>query len=130
MSKLLKHTEDFLQQANIKDRKSKGQYFTNKTLKDKSLKNISFEDDMDILENSCGTGEFIYSILEINENVNIDAFDIDASLVAIIKDKYPNVNVVCADWLLSGNYKKYDKIIGNPPYFEISKASSCGKNII
>tara|TARA_Y100000592_G_scaffold100517_1_gene180935 strand:- start:6439 stop:7731 length:1293 start_codon:yes stop_codon:yes gene_type:complete len=122
MSKLLKHTEDFLQQANIKDRKSKGQYFTNKTLKDKSLKNISFEDDMDILENSCGTGEFIYSILEINENVNIDAFDIDASLVAIIKDKYPNVNVVCADWLLSGNYKKYDKIIGNPPYFEISKA--------
>jgi len=121
MSKLLKQTKDFMEKADMSERKLKGQYFTTKDLKDKSLKNITIEDGEDILENSCGTGEFIHSVLDINSNVNLDAFDIDANMVNIVSTHYPSVNVQCSDWLLSTSSKKYDKIIGNPPYFEISK---------
>lgn len=123
---LLEHTKQFMEQANIEDRKSKGQYFTNDHLKNKSLKNVTIRDGDQILENSCGTGEFIYSILKLNSNVNIDAFDIDQKLSGLVKDSYPSVNVKCEDWLLSSSAKKYNKIIGNPPYFEISK-SDCKK---
>ena len=121
MKKLLQHTKDFMEKADIKDRKRKGQYFTNKNIKDKSLKNVALKDDDEILENSCGTGEFLHSILERNENVTIDAFDIDNDLVSIVKKNFPLVNIKCANWLLDKSTKKYDKIIGNPPYFEISK---------
>jgi len=121
MSELLKQTKAFMDEADISDRKSKGQYFTTKDLKDKSLKNITIEDEEDILENSCGTGEFIHSILEMNSNVNIDAFDIDINMIDIVSSHHPSVNAQCRDWLLDTSDKKYDKIIGNPPYFEISK---------
>ena len=126
MSKLLKHTKKFMKEANAKDRNKKGQYFTPEHLKEKSLKNITIKDGDEILENSCGTGEFIHSILQLNTNVYIDAFDIDEKLYNLIKNTYPSVNVKCEDWLMNNSTKKYDKIIGNPPYFEISK-SNCKK---
>lgn len=118
---LLKHTKKFMEEANIEDRKSKGQYFTTQDIKNKSLKNLTIEDGEDILENSSGTGEFIDSILKLNPNVNIDAFDIDENLSDLVKKSYPSINMKCEDWLLNPSDKKYDKIIGNPPYFEISK---------
>lgn len=123
---LLKHTKKFMEEANIEDRKTKGQYFTKDHLKNKSLKNVTIRDGDEILENSCGTGEFIDSILKLNPKVNVDAFDIDEKLSDLIKRVYPSVDVKCEDWLLNTSKKKYDKIIGNPPYFEISK-NDCKK---
>ena len=90
MSKLLKHTKKFMKEANAKDRNKKGQYFTPEHLKEKSLKNITIKDGDEILENSCGTGEFIHSLLQLNTNVCIDAFDIDEKLYNLIKNTYPN----------------------------------------
>jgi adenine-specific DNA-methyltransferase len=119
---LLEHTKEFLENSSLDDRKKKGQYFTKKSLKDASLKNIIISDGMYILENSCGTGEFIHSILEKNPNVDVDAYDIDEALIDLVKENYVTVNAYCSDWLLDTSDKKYDKIIGNPPYFEISKA--------
>ena len=106
MSRLLEHTKSFMEEANIEDRKSKGQYFTKDHLKNKSLKNVTIRDSDEILENSCGTGEFIDSILKMNSNVNIDAFDIDEKLSNLIKEFYPSVNMKCQDWLLSSSTKK------------------------
>tara|TARA_R110000851_G_scaffold295507_1_gene450371 strand:- start:247 stop:1524 length:1278 start_codon:yes stop_codon:yes gene_type:complete len=119
---LLKQTEEYLNTTKLKDRKSKGQYFTPKQIKDKSLDGIQIENDMLILENSCGTGEFIHSILKLNPNVHIDAYDIDQPLIDLVESTFPCVRASCEDWLLSSDNTKYDKIIGNPPYYEMSKA--------
>ena len=73
------------------------------------------------MENSCGTGEFIHSILERNPNVSIDAYDIDQTLVDIVQENYPTVSTKCEDWLKINDGVEYDKIIGNPPYFELNK---------
>lgn len=121
MSDLTKQSEEFYEQTDIKQRKEKGQYFTNNKIKKQCLKHVDLFDEMDILENSCGTGEFIDSILKLNHNVNIDAYDIDEVLVDIVSNTYPSVNSYCEDWLLNESYKKYDLIIGNPPYFELNK---------
>jgi methylase of polypeptide subunit release factors len=121
MSGLTKESEDFYNQTDIKERKKKGQYFTNDKIKKECLKHVDLFDGMKILENSCGTGEFINSILMLNPNVSIDAYDIDQDLVDIVRKAYPLVNSYCEDWLLNKSNKKYDLIIGNPPYFELNK---------
>ena len=118
---LLEQTKQFLDNANLKDRKKKGQYFTPKQIKDESLKDVVFNDGDRVLENSCGTGEFIHSVLERNPNVSIDAYDIDSVLVDIVEKNYPTVSVKCQDWLKIEDGVKYDKIVGNPPYFELNK---------
>lgn len=124
---LLEQTKQFLNNANLKDRKKKGQYFTPKQIKDESLKDVVFNDGDRVLENSCGTGEFIYSVLERNPNVSIDAYDIDQTLVDIIEENYPTVSVKCQDWLKIEDGVKYDKVVGNPPYFELNKKEAIAR---
>lgn len=127
MSQLTKLSTKFYENTSLKDRKKKGQYFTPKQIKDESLKDIVFSDGDRILENSCGTGEFIHSILERNPNVSIDAYDIDQALVDIVQQNYPTVSAKCEDWLKIGDEDKYDKIIGNPPYFELNKKEATSR---
>ena len=127
MSQLTKLSKQFYENTSLKDRKKKGQYFTPKQIKDESLKDIVFNDGDKILENSCGTGEFIHSILERNPNVSIDAYDIDKALVDIVQQNYPTVSTKCEDWLKIDDGVKYDKIIGNPPYFELNKEQATSR---
>ena len=122
-SKILKISQQYYDDTNLEHRKKHGQYFTPVDIKSEALSLIEFSDGDSILENSCGTGEFIHSILEINENVNIDAFDIDEQLVNIVSENF-NVNAQCQDFLLLSETKMYDKVIGNPPYFQMKKADA------
>lgn len=119
-SKILKISQQYYDNTNLEYRKKHGQYFTPIDIKSEALSLIEISDGDSILENSCGTGEFIHSILEINENVNIDAFDIDQRLIDIVSENF-NVNAQCQDFLLLDETKMYDKIIGNPPYFQMKK---------
>ena len=118
---LLKQTEKFLNNSELNDRKKKGQYFTPKIIKDAALDQIDIFDGAKILENSCGTGEFIYSILERNKNVDIDAYDIDPTMVAICQNQFPSVNSQVYNFLELDHKPIYDYVIGNPPYFEYLK---------
>jgi adenine-specific DNA-methyltransferase len=122
-SKILKISQQYYDDTNLEHRKKHGQYFTPVDIKSEALSLIEISDGDSILENSCGTGEFIHSILEINENVNIDAFDIDQKLVDIVSENF-DVNAQCQDFLLLSKTKMYDKAIGNPPYFQMKKADA------
>jgi len=69
-----------------------------------------------VLEPSVGDGRFIESIMEYQ--CDIDAVEIDFIKINEIKNKYYNVNLICTDFIkfaLDSN-KKYNLIIGNPPY--------------
>ena len=109
---LLKQTEKFLDNSKLDDRKKKGQYFTPKVIKDAALDQIDIFDGAKILENSCGTGEFIYSILERNKNVDIDAYDIDPTMVAICQNAFPSINAQVFDFLEMDHKPMYDYVIG------------------
>jgi adenine-specific DNA-methyltransferase len=95
-----------------------GQYFTTDcSLLDNLL------DDYDkvpksILEPSSGEGNLL-SLLD-NKSI-IDAIDIDNRVLEKSMENYPDVKHINTDFLTYESDKKYDLIIGNPPFFEIKK---------
>ena len=118
-SNLLKISEKYYNEVDISHRKKHGQYFTPSDIKDEALSLIDFKDGDLVLENSCGTGEFIDSALNINPNINIKAYDIDPNLVDLVNSNF-DVDCICGDFLLLENKQMFDKIIGNPPYFQMN----------
>lgn len=92
-----------------------GQFFTpNDMTKDIVEKINNFKPIKgDILEPSYGNGSFIFPLLKYN--VNIDAFEIDEKIFKPIQ----NVNTQLLDFIKTDFNKKYDYIIGNPPYIEL-----------
>ena len=115
---LLKQTEEFLESSDLDERKKKGQYFTPHSIKEAALSQIDLFDGARVLENSCGTGEFIHSIIQKNPNVCIDAYDIDPKMVSMCKSSFPGINAQTRNFLEMDHKPEYDYVIGNPPYFE------------
>lgn len=91
-----------------------GQYFT----KDKSLQKKVLEFILNnpklILEPSIGRGDLVNYVIKKNKKIKFDMYEIDESidvLERVKKDK-----VVYGDFLEKKIDKKYQTIIGNPPY--------------
>lgn len=87
---------------------------------------------LDILEPSVGVGNFLPTLIQKYADVpvvNIDVVDIDKNSIAILQalvDKINmpqniHINYIVADSLLYNFSKKYDIVIGNPPYMKITK---------
>jgi tRNA1(Val) A37 N6-methylase TrmN6 len=113
-----------------------GQFFTiNKILLEKLIdKNIK---PKRILEPSFGTGRIIVECLKFYSGAIIDAVEIDNVLYNKTKKEFKsitNVNLINKNFLEFKTSKKYDLIIGNPPYFETTdynkeeyKEITCGR---
>jgi len=126
MANLLKISAEYYNQTTLEHRKKHGQYFTSSDIKDEALSLISFNDDDLVLENSCGTGEFIDSALKLNPKINMVAYDIDQNLINLVNSNF-NVTSECKDYLLLDHNAQFDKIIGNPPYFQMTIAEATKK---
>src|SRR3990167_10525633 len=124
MQELSEETISYIKNTDLLKRKKYGQYFTHKTIRDFLINNLPKIKNANILEPSCGTGEFIQTILDNFENPNIDAVEIDKKLYDICHNKYKNISITNGDTLTTSFSKKYDFIIGNPPYFEIALSES------
>lgn len=96
----------------------------------KSLPEIN-KDEITILEPSVGTGNFIPFIIKKYESckkINIDVCDINEESIETFKlllKKYKlnnniEINFINEDYLLKKFEKKYDLIIGNPPFINLS----------
>ena len=68
MKQLLDISQQYYDETDLEYRKKHGQYFTPENLKSKALDLINIEDGSRVLENSCGSGEFIKSIFEKNRS--------------------------------------------------------------
>ncbi|MBQ9821472.1 MAG: DNA cytosine methyltransferase [Muribaculaceae bacterium] len=90
-----------------------------------------FGSSIDILEPSIGVGNFLPTIIAKYRDVpkvSIDVVDIDADSIELLKLlvsklNVPNnveINYIVDDFLLHDFNKKYDIIVGNPPYKKIT----------
>jgi len=111
--------------------KKYGQFFTLSQeilckLLNHSVKNGTENNYIDILEPSVGTGNLILECMKHFKYFSLDAIEIDTKIYDKTKILFEtqnnkNINIVNNDFLKYDFEKKYDFIIGNPPYFEISK---------
>ncbi|TXJ52438.1 HsdM family class I SAM-dependent methyltransferase [Brachyspira aalborgi] len=115
-----KESINYLKNTDIKKRKKLGQYFTPKSIRELLLSKLPKKDNADILDPACGSGEFLLSCKKYFKNPILYGFDIDKKLINISSKLVKNAIIKNFDFLnIDINKKKYDYIIGNPPYFEL-----------
>lgn len=120
-------------------RENNAAYYTNKFIINEIFKHLpEFEkDEINILEPSVGVGNFLPFIFikyERVKKVNIDVVDIDEKNLQILrlllqKQTMPDnvsLNYINADTLLYKFDKRYDLVIGNPPFSKL-KAKEADK---
>lgn len=120
-------------------RENNAAYYTNKFIVNEIYKQLpDFEkDEINVLEPSVGVGNFLPFIFRKYEGikkVNIDVVDIDKKNLQILqlllqKQRIPSnvkMNFIHADTLLYDFKKRYDLVIGNPPFSKL-KAKEAAK---
>jgi len=113
-------TIKYLEETEINYRKSLGQYFTPKSIKEALLDKLPHNiKNPKILDPACGTGEFLLTAKKYFKNAELYGWDIDKKLVEISKKIVPEANLKNTDALFNYNDDKFDFVIGNPPYFEL-----------
>lgn len=108
-----------------------GAFYTNKALITEMVKHLPDveKDEIHILEPSAGVGNFVPLIWKKYEGKRIilDLVDIDphsSRLSAVLLKKYGipancEINYIVDDFLLHQFDKRYDFVIGNPPFFKM-----------
>ncbi len=98
----------------------------------KSLPDAKNYSELNILEPSIGVGNFlpvlIFKYASVR-SVNIDVIDIDSSSIEILKELVAkidmpsniHINYINTDFLLHKFDKRYDIVVGNPPYKKLTK---------
>lgn len=87
---------------------------------------------LSILEPSIGVGNFLPCLIErysAVSNVTIDVVDINPSSIELLKEMLKDmfvpdnfqINFIEGDFLLLDFNKRYDIVIGNPPYMKLTK---------
>jgi adenine-specific DNA-methyltransferase len=112
-------TIEYINQTDIKHRKSFGQYFTPKSIREALIEKLpNTLKNPKILDPGCGTGEFLITAQKYFKNPKLYGWDVDNKLVDIAKKVVPDAKLENKDSLFNEEYEKYDFVIGNPPYFE------------
>ena len=106
----------------ISFKKERGGYYTPEKLAN-FITSLLYDEDLEILEPSCGDGVFLSSILEISKDKKYKKVD----AVEIVKEEYDkcvkliannkNINLYNDDFykFYQTTKEKYDLILGNPP---------------
>jgi len=121
-------TIKYIKETDINYRKSLGQYFTPKSVREALLSRLpNTIRNPKVLDPGCGTGEFLITAKKYFKNPELCGWDIDKKLINIAKELVPKANLKHTDALLNQDYDKYDFVIGNPPYYEFSPSETIKK---
>jgi len=110
-------------------KKKRGIFFTHPTIVKQKLEEVlSYATDIKyVLEPSCGSCEFITQLHSSLPNAIIDGVEYDKQIYDKVNHlNSNNISITNDDFLQFETDRKYDLIIGNPPYFVIKK-SECSK---
>jgi len=122
---LTEATIKYIKETDIGHRKSLGQYFTPKSIREALLNKLpNTIKNPKVLDPACGTGEFLITAKKYFKNPKLGGWDIDKKLTDIAKELAPTANIKTSDALLNQEYGKYDFVIGNPPYYEFTPSET------
>ena len=111
-------TKEFYSKQAFEQRQKLGQFYTPRTLINKAFETIDLPEDAAVLEPTAGSGEFVKALLERGfTNITANEFD-DAPYEILVENYEPEgVTITQGDYLTKKFQKKFDLVIGNPPYF-------------
>ncbi|WP_350327094.1 methyltransferase [Pectobacterium aroidearum] len=100
------------------------QFYTESDVSAKLSNSIEAINPENCLELSAGEGALIAAILDKHPKLSITAVDIDCKNSLILKDKFPEAEVICGDSTSSNIYESiydesYDIALCNPPFKKI-----------
>jgi tRNA1(Val) A37 N6-methylase TrmN6 len=109
-------------------KKNQGIFFTPQSIINKNINIISKIKNLgiqNILEPSCGTGEYIHKLHSKFPSANITGIELNNTIFEQIKylNTTGNIQIYNEDYLKWSTDVKYDLIIGNPPYFVMKKGN-------
>lgn len=110
-------------QLSKEEKKEYGIFLTPLTTIQKNIEFLSpyIKDGMSVLEPSCGSCHFIFSLLE-KYDLNITGVEFNKKIFdSISKYETDKVRLYHRDFIKFGELDTYDLIIGNPPYFVMKK---------
>lgn len=107
------------------EKKNNGIYFTPPETIHKNLSILDpyFKNIKNVLEPSCGSCEFIMRLND-KPDLNITGIEYNKYIYENIKhieQDFPNIRLLNENYLNYTTEEKYDLIIGNPPYYVMSK---------
>jgi N-6 DNA Methylase len=105
------------------DKKKEGIYFTPPNFVKQTIDLIPLMSSIqDILEPSCGSGEYITALQERYPQANIVGIEKNETIYeSILSLKNKKVDIYSQDYLEWKPHLKYDLIIGNPPFYVMKK---------
>lgn len=112
-------TLEWLKAADLKDRQSKGQYMTPRSLRSYLLRQLDFKPGDRVLDPAVGTGEFLRQALEIAPGIEVTGWDIDEAILRTAAKNVPSSTLIRRSGLDDYDGELFDFVIGNPPYFEL-----------
>ena len=106
-------------------KKKNGIYFTPPQTINKNIQYLEpfMENIKEVLEPSCGSCEYILQLKKYN-SINITGIEFNDTIFESIKSNFidnNNIKLINTNYLNYTLEKKYDLIIGNPPYFVMKK---------
>ncbi|APC25642.1 DNA adenine methyltransferase [Only Syngen Nebraska virus 5] len=117
---------EFQKKMPVKERFAGGVFYTPKYIRDVLFQMVdaSFPQGGDelhvspktILEPTCGSGEFLSDCEKMYPNADVIGVEIDPRSAAIAKSLATNSTVVEHDFMTWSTDKKFDLILGNPPF--------------
>ena len=110
-------------QLSKEEKKEYGIFLTPLTTIQKNIEFLSpyIKDGMSVLEPSCGSCHFIFSLLE-KYDLNITGVEFNKKIFdSISKYEDEKIRLYNQDFIKFAELDKYDLIIGNPPYFVMKK---------
>lgn len=95
----------------------KGQYFTTNLFLKSTINNLILNNPKLILEPAMGRGDLVEYVKNNSDNdIDFDLYEIDGSIEFL--DCIDKSNIEICDFLKCNIDKKYDTIIGNPPFIK------------
>lgn len=93
-------------------------YFTPEKAAEEFLRRAGIADGWRVLEPSAGEGHLVRKLFEMNPNAKIDALEIDAGRVAVLKTiRSANLRVQQCNFLQAKPNPVYNRVFMNPPFY-------------
>jgi type I restriction-modification system DNA methylase subunit len=106
------------------EKKNNGIYFTPPSCVNNNIKLLQpyINKATNVLEPSCGSGEYITALHKLFPHLNITGIEYNKTIYqSVLQLNNEKINIINMDYLSYETDTKYDHIIGNPPYFVIKK---------